>query len=66
MYEVVAPRSPHAAIAALVPQGAPYSVHRLLDAMLVLPQFGDPRMPRKSSRNRFGSSAWRPASIARV
>ena len=44
MYEVVAPRSPHAAIAALVPEGAPYSVHRLLDAMLVLPQFGDPRM----------------------
>lgn len=45
MYEVTEPRSPHEAIAALVPDGASYDVHRLLDAMLVLPQFGDPRMP---------------------
>lgn len=61
MYVVTEPRSPHDAIARLVPDDATYDVHRLLDAMRNLPQFGDPRMPGFTGDNprevRFGKHA---------
>lgn len=45
MYAVTEPRTAEDAIKALIPPDADYSIHRLLDAMLALPQFGHPNMP---------------------
>lgn len=45
MYEVSEPRTVQDAVAAVLPADADYSMHRLLDAMLALPQFGHPDMP---------------------
>lgn len=45
MYEVTEPRTVQDAVAAVLPADADYSMHRLLDAMLALPQFGHPDMP---------------------
>lgn len=45
MYEVTEPRTSVEAIHGLLLPDATYSIHRLLDAMLALPQFGHPDMP---------------------
>lgn len=45
MYVVTEPRSVEDAVGALLLPDADYSMHRLLDAMLALPQFGHPDRP---------------------
>lgn len=44
MYVVTEPRTSKDAISGLLLPDADYSIHRLLDAMLALPQFGHPNM----------------------